>query len=161
MHEPHHHHSDRRSLTGNHKKRKESELKLNESKKKLSSFHFDENQKSFKPEFDDARLFCDDCNQFYDNICPYHKQAYIPDKKVTHSKLLVKHPQQKSDLTCPDGMVIKSSSISKAGKGVFATKRFEKNTFFGPYTGTRHSNFQTAQESGYAWSIADKNGKVI
>jgi hypothetical protein len=58
-------------------------------------------------------------------------------------------------------MVIKSSTILKAGKGVFATKRFAKNTFFGPYTGTRHSNFQSAQETGYAWSIVDKHGKVI
>ncbi len=72
-----------------------------------------------------------------------------------------KSSQQKSDLTCPDGIIIKPSTISKAGKGVFATKHFEKNTFFGPYTGTRHSNFKSAQESGYAWSIADKNGKVL
>jgi hypothetical protein len=64
-------------------------------------------------------------------------------------------------LTCPDGIIIKTSTISKAGKGVFATKRFEKNTFFGPYLGTRHSNFKSAQESGYAWSISDQNGKVI
>jgi hypothetical protein len=90
------HRSDRRSLTPNHhehKKRKESNIKLNESKKKLSTFHSDNkrkhrpssshtDKKSLKPEFDDARLFCDDCNQFYDNICPHHKQSYIPDKKV-------------------------------------------------------------------------------
>ena len=37
----------------------------------------------------------------------------------------------------------------------------ERNTFFGPYLGVRHSNFKSAQESGYAWSIADKNGKVL
>ncbi|CAF1585722.1 unnamed protein product [Rotaria sp. Silwood1] len=143
------HRSDQRSSTSNYyqeKKRKESDLKLNKSKKKSS-----------KSEFDDARLFCDDCNKFYDNICPYHKQSYIPDKKI--SKSLIKHSQRLSDLTCPDGIIIKSSTILKAGKGVFATKRFEKNTFFGPYMGTRHSNFKSAQESGYAWSIADKYGK--
>ncbi|CAF1587230.1 unnamed protein product [Rotaria sp. Silwood1] len=136
------HRSDQRSSTSNYyqqKKRKESDLKLNKSKKKSS-----------KSEFDDARLFCDDCNKFYDNICPYHKQSYIPDKKI--SKSLIKHSQRLSDLTCPDGIIIKSSTILKAGKGVFATKRFEKNTFFGPYMGTRHSNFKSAQESGYAWS---------
>jgi hypothetical protein len=72
----------------------------------------------------------------------------------------MKSSAYKSDLTCPDGILIQPSTISKAGKGVFATKRFEKNTFFGPYLGTRHSNFKTAQESGYSWSIADKNGKV-
>ncbi len=72
-----------------------------------------------------------------------------------------KSSQRTSDLTCPDEVIIKPSTISKAGKGVFATKRLEKNTFFGPYTGTRHSNFKSAQESGYAWSIADKYGKVI
>jgi len=93
------HRSDRRSLTPNYhenKKRKESDLKFNESKKKLSIFHSDEkrkhrtsssyiHQKSHKPEFDDTRLFCDDCKKFYDNICPYHKQSYIPDKKVSYS----------------------------------------------------------------------------
>ncbi|CAF3149842.1 unnamed protein product [Rotaria sp. Silwood2] len=171
MHEQHR--SDRRSSTSNyyqHKKRKESDLKLNESKKNSSSFYFDEkrkhrtsssyiDKKSSKSEFDDARLFCDDCNKFYDNICPYHKQSYIPDKKISKSSL--KHSQRLSDLTCPDGIIIKPSTILKAGKGVFATKRFEKNTFFGPYTGTRHSNFKSAQESGYAWSIADKYGKMI
>lgn len=72
----------------------------------------------------------------------------------------MKHSQSKADLTCPDGMIIKPSTILKAGKGVFARKRFEKNTFFGPYTGVRHSNFQSAQESGYSWSIADRHGKV-
>jgi hypothetical protein len=149
-----------------YKKRKESDLKFHDSKKKLSAFSSNEkrkhrtlsshtNKKSPKPEFDDARLYCDDCNKFYDNICPYHKQTYIPDKI---SKSLA---QEKADFTCPDGIIIKASTISKAGKGVFATKRFEKNTFFGPYTGKRHSNFKSAQESGYAWSIADKYGKVI
>jgi hypothetical protein len=68
MHEDHH--SDRRSLTPNYREYK----KRKESKHRRSS--------SYKPEFDDARLFCDDCNKFYDNICPYHKQTYIPDKKV-------------------------------------------------------------------------------
>ncbi len=48
------------------KKRKESDL----------------NKKSLRPEFDDARLFCDDCRKFYENICPIHKQIYIPDRKV-------------------------------------------------------------------------------
>ena len=57
--------------------------------------------------------------------------------------------------------MIKASTISNAGKGVFVTKQLEKNTYFGPYTGKRHTDFQRAQESGYAWSIADKNGKVI
>lgn len=76
------------------------------------------------------------------------------------SKLSLKSSQYKSDLTCPDGIIIKSSTIFKAGKGVFTTKYFEKNTFFGPYTGIRHSNIKSAQESGYAWSIVDKNGKV-
>lgn len=62
--------TDRRSLTPstNH-----------ENKKRKDSKH----RTSFiKHEFDDARLFCDNCNKFYDNICPYHKQIYIPDKKV-------------------------------------------------------------------------------
>jgi hypothetical protein len=68
------HHSNRRSLTPNyyeHKKRKH----------RTSSSNIN-HQKSLKHEFDDAKLFCDDCNKFYDNICPYHKQSYIPDKKV-------------------------------------------------------------------------------
>lgn len=61
-----HHRSDRRSLTSNYHE--------NKKRKHRTS--------SLKYEFDDARLFCDDCNKFYDNICPYHKQSYIPDKKV-------------------------------------------------------------------------------
>lgn len=112
---------------------------------------------SKQKQFDDARLFCDDCNTFYDNICPYHKQNYLPDKKVLGNK----YSQRICDLTCPDGIIIKPSTILKAGKGVFATKQFEKNTFFGPYIGIRHSNFKNAQESGYAWSITDKHGKVL
>lgn len=74
---------------------------------------------------------------------------------------LSKSTEQLADLTCPDGIQIKTSTIPNAGKGVFATKTFEKSTFFGPYTGVRHTNFKTAQESGYAWSIADKHGKVF
>jgi hypothetical protein len=65
-----------------------------------------------------------------------------------------------ADLTCPDGMVIKSSTISKAGKGVFTTKTFDKNTYFGPYAGQRHDYVHDTQQSDYAWSIADKHGKV-
>jgi hypothetical protein len=91
-----HHHSDRKSFNHEHKKRKESDLIFNQSKKKLSKFPSDEkrkhrtssshvNKKSPKPEFDDARLFCDDCNKFYDNICPHHKQTYIPDNEVSFS----------------------------------------------------------------------------
>ena len=53
-------------------------IKNETSKHHLQILH----QKSLKHEFDDAKLFCDDCNKFYDNICPYHKQSYIPDKKV-------------------------------------------------------------------------------
>ncbi|CAF2033340.1 unnamed protein product [Rotaria magnacalcarata] len=170
MHEQRH--SNRRhstSIDNKNRKRKESDIKINDSKKRLSSIYSNGKQeqetlsyndrKCSKSEFDDARLFCDNCNKFYDNICPYHKQSYIPDKKISKSSL--KHSQRICDLTCPDGIIIKASTISKAGKGVFATKRFEKNTFFGPYTGTRHSNFKSAQESGYSWSIADKNGKMI
>ncbi|CAF1491626.1 unnamed protein product, partial [Didymodactylos carnosus] len=48
-----------------------------------------------------------------------------------------------------------------SGKGVFASKKFEKNTYFGPYLGVRHSNFKTAQQSGYAWSIVDKLGEMV
>ncbi|CAF1057184.1 unnamed protein product [Adineta steineri] len=151
-----------------YRKRKDSDLKLNESKKKSSTFHSNEKRKhrrssSFhtnkKPEFDDARLFCDDCNKYYENICPHHKQSYIPDRKISKSSL--KYSNRKSDLTCPDGFIIKPSTIHKAGNGIFTTKQLERNTFFGPYIGIRHSNFKSAQESGYAWSIADKNGKMI
>ena len=127
-----------------------------------------------KLEFDDARLFCDDCQQFYDNICPYHKQVYIVDAQVrvhhrvnatrasilSLSKSASKHSERIADLTCPDGVIIKTSSVMQAGNGVFVTKDFEKNTYFGPYTGTRHSNVENALESGYAWSIADRYGKV-
>ncbi|UJR31497.1 hypothetical protein I4U23_018986 [Adineta vaga] len=161
-------HSNRRNLTSIHsgeKKRKDSsDFKINESKKKFSSKHSSHDKSKYrrtssKSEFDDVRLFCDDCNQYYDNICPYHKQTYIPDRKI--SKLSLKHSQLKSDFTCPDGLILKLSTISNAGKGVFTTKRLEKNTFFGPYLGIRHSNFKNAQESGYAWSIVDKHGKMI
>ena len=70
-----------------------AEFKTRESQKKFSRTHTSEHskyrrsssrqeRKVSKPEFDDARLFCDHCNQYYDNICPYHKQMYIPDRKV-------------------------------------------------------------------------------
>ena len=95
MHE--HYYSDRRSSVLNvheHKKRKESNIKVDESKKNISSVHCDQikkrraspsytHKKSFRPEFDDAQLFCDDCHKFYDNICPYHRQSYIPDRRVS------------------------------------------------------------------------------
>ncbi|CAF1145075.1 unnamed protein product [Adineta ricciae] len=152
------------------KKFESSKFKTQESQKKFSRKHSSEHskyrrlssgkeRKVSKPEFDDARLFCDHCNQYYDNICPYHKQTYIPDRKISKSSLTQLH--YRSDLTCPDGIVIKASTISNAGKGVFTNTRLEKNTFFGPYIGLRHSNFKNAQESGYAWSIADKYGKMI
>lgn len=35
-----------------------------------------------KSQFDDERLFCDDCQQYHENICPYHQQTYVPDRKV-------------------------------------------------------------------------------
>ena len=91
QHEPHG--SRRRSLTAHQserRKRKDSNGKLTKlsttqadqtTKHRRSSSHA--NKTSPKPEFDDARLFCDDCNQFYENICPYHKQSYIPDRKVS------------------------------------------------------------------------------
>lgn len=59
--------------------RKNSTLNENEHKKRK---HL---KSSSKPEFDDAQLFCDDCSDFYDNICPYHKQLYVPDTKVNFS----------------------------------------------------------------------------
>ncbi|CAF1122529.1 unnamed protein product [Adineta ricciae] len=152
------------------KKFKSSEFKTRESQKQFSRKHSSEyskyrrsssrkERKVSKPEFDDARLFCDHCNQYYDNICPYHKQTYIPDRKISKSTVTQSH--YRSDLTCPDGIIIKASTISNAGRGVFTSVRLEKNTFFGPYIGLRHSNFKNAQESGYAWSIADKYGKMI
>ena len=74
------HHSDRRSLT--EKKRKESDIIFDEQKKHRRSSSSYVHQRFSKFQFDDARLFCDDCKKFYENICPYHKQSYIPDQKV-------------------------------------------------------------------------------
>ena len=76
------------------------------------------------------------------------------------SKSSLKEADRFAELTCPDELTIKTSTIAAAGKGVFASERLEKNTYFGPYGGKRHHNVQSAQESGYAWSIADKDGKV-
>jgi hypothetical protein len=65
------HRSNRRNLTHNYYEHKKRKYRTSSS-----------NINQQKSEFDDAKLFCDDCNKFYDNICPYHKQSYIPDKKV-------------------------------------------------------------------------------
>jgi hypothetical protein len=73
------HHSNRRSLI--EKKRKKSDLIFDEKNKHRRSSSYI-HQKISKSQFDDARLFCDDCKKFYENICPYHKQFYIPDRKV-------------------------------------------------------------------------------
>ncbi|CAF1030098.1 unnamed protein product, partial [Didymodactylos carnosus] len=90
-----------------------------------------------KTEFDDAKLY----------------------KQI--SKSLLKNNHRRAELSCPDGIFIRHSTIPEAGKGVFASKKFEKNTYFGPYLGVRHSNFKTAQQSGYAWSIVDKLGEMV
>lgn len=105
-------------------------------------------------QFDDEKLFCDDCRKFHENFCRIHRQIYVPDGKVSKPK------ENFAESTCPEGISIENSTVENAGRGVFAKKVFEKNTFFGPYLGKRHKDFQIAQQSGYAWSITDKHGKV-
>ena len=74
------HLSDHRSF--HQRKRKTSALDFHEKRKHRRSSSYIEQ----KPQFDDGKLFCDDCNKFYENICPYHQQSYIPDRKVRQTK---------------------------------------------------------------------------
>lgn len=80
MHDDYHS-SEQRSV--HQKKRKGSTLDIDEKRKhrRQSSSSYIQ-QRSTKAQFDDGKLFCDDCNKFYENICPYHQQTYIPDRKV-------------------------------------------------------------------------------
>lgn len=85
-----------RSLNGGERpKRKSSEV---DSAKKHSRKSGSRMRKS---EFDDARLFCDDCQEYHENICPHHQQMYIPDKKVMiflirefYPMMVVRYPSQ-------------------------------------------------------------------
>ena len=79
MHDDYHQ-SEERSL--HQKKRKGSGLDIDDKRKHRRSSSSYTQPRSSKPQFDDGKLFCDDCNKFYENICPSHQQTYIPDRKV-------------------------------------------------------------------------------
>ena len=66
----------------------------------------------------------------------------------------------RSDVSLPHGIVIKESSIPKAGSGVWAETPVPKGVRFGPYEGTIVEDIEDAH-SGYCWQVrADSYQKV-
>ena len=49
---------------------------------------------------------------------------------------------------------IKSSSIPKAGLGVFAKRDIPTRARFGPYEGVKVKDEDVAQRSGYSWLVS-------
>ena len=58
----------------------------------------------------------------------------------------------RSDLSLPNGVVIKESGIPKAGSGVWAETPVPKGVRFGPYEGTLVDDIEDAH-SGYCWQV--------
>ena len=58
----------------------------------------------------------------------------------------------RSHLSLPSGLVIKSSSIPKAGAGIWAETPVPKGVRFGPYEGTIVEDSEDAH-SGYCWQV--------
>ena len=58
----------------------------------------------------------------------------------------------RSDVSLPHGIVIKESSIPKAGSGVWAETPVPKGVRFGPYEGTIVDDIEDAH-SGYCWQV--------
>ena len=62
----------------------------------------------------------------------------------------------RSDVSPPNGIVIKESSIPKAGSGVWAETPVPKGVRFGPYEGTIVEDIEDAH-SGYCWQVRRDN----
>ena len=80
-----------------------------------------------------------------------------PTRKINCSNLQVcaadlESGKYRSDLSLPNGVVIKESSIPKAGSGVWAETPVPKGVRFGPYEGTIVDDIEDAH-SGYCWQV--------
>ncbi|CAF1295848.1 unnamed protein product [Didymodactylos carnosus] len=101
---------------------------------------------------------CDECKKYSNGLCSSGCQSYIDNREVPYH-LLVKQSDYAKH-TVPTGIIVKTSGIPEAGLGVFALKKFKKNTFFGPYTGVRYRSDARSYESGYSWIIQDIEGNI-
>ncbi|XP_057567684.1 histone-lysine N-methyltransferase PRDM7 [Hippopotamus amphibius kiboko] len=97
---------------------------------------------------DDDYLYCEKCQNFFIDSCTAHgPPTFVKDSAVEKG-----HPNR-SALTLPPGLSIRSSGIPEAGLGVWnEASDLPLGLHFGPYEG-QITEDEEAANSGYSWLI--------
>ena len=94
---------------------------------------------------------CDDCNGLHRGSCPIHG----PLKELAGSSDYDKPSLAYTQLPVPAELTIKSSTISGAGLGVFATCFIPRGVRVGPYEGRRVTReiLGDVYNTAYLWEV--------
>ncbi|XP_046863286.1 histone-lysine N-methyltransferase PRDM9-like [Xenia sp. Carnegie-2017] len=105
---------------------------------------------------DDHYIYCEQCNDFYYGECPSHNFHIIEDSTMRSRK-----GTSNALKTLPEDLYVIPSTIPEAGMGVFANKKLEINTRFGPYRGEKVllDDLEEGRDTSYMWEILQE-GKI-
>ena len=94
---------------------------------------------------------CEKCNKQHRGECPVHGLLPELDHIVCHDQASVAF----TELPVPAQLTVKTSHISGAGLGVFATSFIPKDVKLGQFEGKRVTgeDVENVQSTDYAWEV--------
>ena len=94
---------------------------------------------------------CDECNERHRGECPVHGPLPELDHTVGHDQASLAF----TELPVPAQLTVKTSRISGAGLGVFATSFIPKGVNLGQFEGKRvtGADVENVQNTDYAWEV--------
>ncbi|KAI6661891.1 60 kDa SS-A/Ro ribonucleoprotein-like [Oopsacas minuta] len=131
---------------------KQTDLCHERSKRHLR--HVDYTEETLTTE--DSYIYCEECDDLHLGDCPVFGELCPLDESAMIISPL-------SSIPIPKQLILKNSSIPKAGLGIFATETIAIRTRMGSYAGTfvRGSVDNLPNESEYLWQIKRGNGKAV
>ena len=105
---------------------------------------------------EDSYVYCEECDELHLGDCPAFGELSPLDESGMNECSI-------SPIPIPKQLTLKTSSIPKAGLGIFATDTLAIRTRLGPYKGIliRGSVDNLPNESGYLWQIKRGVGKTV